>query len=694
MSNMIQRRIPERRKRNAPSLFLIAICICTNACYGAIDLEPNDAPRVLNEQALTAPDPSAVGPYTVKHLYYGSGNDKQRIVYKDSVAFKTKNVDMAKLVVLEGQNAKDRKKFWGFEPKNLPINARVWYPDAPGPFPLVLIVHGNHDMEKWSDPGYEYLGELLASRGYIFASVDMNFLNGNISRENDGRGAMLLEHVKAWKAFNNDSTNPFYHKVDFENIALMGHSRGGEAVGHAASFNRLTRYPDDATVKFDYNFPIKTIIAIAPVDGQYKPSNRFEPVENVNYLVFHGSHDGDVSTFNGMRQYQRVQFTDDKPHIKAAVYVYRANHGQWNTEWNNHDGGPRSGRFLDLRGLLTGEEQRKFADVYVSAFLDATLKNDKRYLPLFRDHRVAGGWLPKTMYITRFEENTFRPVANFEEDVDVTSGSIHGVTLRGDSLATWKETGITFRSSARNGGQSDPQNNQAVWIGWNNRLAGKDTTKYGPNATYTVSLSDSVVHALNIDRTSSFVFNMAGTDTKPGPRALPDTAKKDTTTKKPAKKTPAEIAAEKKAAAIKKAADKKEADEKKAADKKAAANKPKGPENDTTTFEIIVEAADRSGNTASVPLSNFGVLRHPLNVKTLRLSGDDKKNFATTYEMVLQTFSIPMTDFAAANNAFDPSKLDHLSFVFTPTNKGTVVLDEIGFAKLDPAYYSVVKSKH
>ena len=42
-----------------------------------------------------------------------------------------------------------------------------------------MIVHGNHLMTDYSDPGYEYLGNLLASRGYIVVSVDENFLNGS-----------------------------------------------------------------------------------------------------------------------------------------------------------------------------------------------------------------------------------------------------------------------------------------------------------------------------------------------------------------------------------------------------------------------------------------------------------------------------------------------------------------------------------
>ena len=97
---------------------------------------------------------------------------------------------------LEPAVAKSRKKYWGFDPKAFPINGRVWYPDGAGPFPLVLIVHGNHNMKDFSDPGYGYLGELLASRGFILASVDENFINGGLRGENDGRGWLLLEHLE------------------------------------------------------------------------------------------------------------------------------------------------------------------------------------------------------------------------------------------------------------------------------------------------------------------------------------------------------------------------------------------------------------------------------------------------------------------------------------------------------------------
>ena len=377
----------------------MVMAILATACMPPLKLTPSDAGRVLSNLTLPAPDPGLKGPYEVLTLYYGSGTDKNRLEYRDSVSLTTDVVDASKLVDLGG-DAGSRNRYWGFSPKEMPINARVWYPDGAGPFPLVLVVHGNHNMKDFSDPGYDYLGELLATRGYILASVDENFINGGIRGENDARGWFLLKHLETFEGFNQEAGNPFEGKVDMDNIALIGHSRGGEAVANAAAFNRLAYYPDDASLEFSFDYGIKGIISIAPVDGQYLPTGRKVVVEDVSYLTFHGSHDGDVTSFHGLRIYDRLKFNkSDLFNFKSAIYVYRANHGQWNTVWGSHDGGPRSGRSLDLRGLIDAEDQRRFSEIYVSAFLDVVLKGDKQYLPIFRDHRVIGGWLPSTMYI-------------------------------------------------------------------------------------------------------------------------------------------------------------------------------------------------------------------------------------------------------------------------------------------------------
>ena len=72
---------------------------------------------------------------------------------------------------MKGLRASAREWFWGFDAARLPLNGRVWYPAGDGPYPLVLVVHGNHAMEDFSDPGYGYLCEHLASRGFIAVSL-------------------------------------------------------------------------------------------------------------------------------------------------------------------------------------------------------------------------------------------------------------------------------------------------------------------------------------------------------------------------------------------------------------------------------------------------------------------------------------------------------------------------------------------
>jgi hypothetical protein len=176
------------------------------------------------------------------------------------------------------------------------------------PCPLVLIVHGNHGMDSFSDPGYAYLGELLASQGFIVVSVDENFLNSLLSdfanpfglrqgEENSVRGWMLLEHLVQWRDWTQDKTHPMFGKADLSRIALIGHSRGGQAVAIANAFNDLSHDPDDATLAFDYHFKLGAIAAIAPVDGQYQPRDRPVPMQDTNYFTMQGSMDGDLTSF-------------------------------------------------------------------------------------------------------------------------------------------------------------------------------------------------------------------------------------------------------------------------------------------------------------------------------------------------------------------------------------------------------------
>ena len=658
--------------RHAGSWSLLLMAPALAGCMGALELAPDDSHEVLSRHLLDAPSPLDRGTLQVESLYYGSGNDKNRSEYRDSLAFNTPRVDASKLVDL-GSSAESRNDYWGFAPDSFPLNGRVWYPDDPGPHPLILVAHGNHNMKDFSDPGYEYLGRHLASRGFILVSLDMNFINGGIRGENDARGWLFLKHLEAWKDFEADPGNPLHGLVDWENIGIMGHSRGGEAVGHAAAFNRLTHYPDDATLTWDFGFNINAVVAIAPVDGQYQPTSRLVPLEDINYLVFHGTHDGDVTSYSGLRTWARIRYTGREPSFKASVYVHRANHGQWNTVWGAHDRGPRSGRSLDLRGLLDGEEQRQFALVYVTAFMEANLKGKKEYLPLFRDHRVIGGWLPSTMYITQLETSSFRPLATFEEDIDVTRGTVDEVHIRGDSLASWKEDVLPFRYRT-SPSPTYTQENQAVWLGWNNRIAGEDTTRMGPPARYVLTLPAKLPSEWELDSETTLDFMLMARDQTPGPRKDPE-------------------------------AEEKEEGEDEAAEAEGGMGRSGGggwsipnpfgwllsggeeEEEEKEPLRLSVQLVDARGRSGKVLLNRYGPVRRPIEI---RISRRDDQQYRGDSEMVLQSYSIPLEDFRhAAGGGLDLSQLSEIHFLFDESMAGSVVLDQVGFSQMDPAFLTV-----
>ncbi|MBA4070455.1 MAG: hypothetical protein C0497_01260 [Gemmatimonas sp.] len=656
------------------------------ACYQPSRLvDPSRfAPPAIS--GIGAPDPSTPGEFTVRRLYYGSGTDKRRAEYRDSVTLRTGVVNGTPFIRgADPKLLKARWKYWGFDVKRLPVNGRVWYPEGSGPFPLVLIVHGNHGMKEFSDPGYAYLGELLASRGYILASVDENFLNGNLRGENDARGWMLLQHLVAWRRFNADSASPLLGKVDLSRIALMGHSRGGEAVAVAAAFNRLPRYPDDARVTFNFGFDIRTLVAIAPVDGQYRPADQGTPLTDINYLVLHGAHDSDVSTFMGQRQFQRIRFTGAGAWRKSAIYIYRANHGQFNTVWGSSDVGKELGVLLAKKNLLSGEEQRRAGKVFMSAFLDLTLRDARAYEPLFRDARAGGSWLPRTIYLTRYEDPSTRRLATFEEDVDVTTGSVPGVTIEGTRLAAWRELALNMRSRG-----SASYENHAVRVGWTKPRAGDAASHYA------VRWSDSVAATFGIDGRSSLVFEVQGerekpkglaaADTAPGTGAMPRTSRfawlphwlrgaapdsardKATDSTRKVKGKPASDSG----GASGKAAKDRAKQEKKAGKDSVI----------VLDFRVEVETAD--GRTASVALSELSPLPPPLTIRLFKWARVERKFGAGSrdYDQVPTRYAVPLAQLERATPGFDATKVRAVRFVFDRTETGSVLIDGVGFERV------------
>jgi dienelactone hydrolase len=619
------------------------------------DLVKLKRPDPVRVAPLAAADPSLPGPHRILTLTYGSGTDRQRPEFAKEADLKSRTVDGTPFVKgNEGWKVGMRDWFWGFDFKKMPLNGRVWYPEGPGPFPLVLVVHGNHNMAHFSDPGYAWLAEILASRGFITVSVDENFLNsswvGGLEKENDARGWLLLKHVEQWRDWNLTAGNPLHNKVDMDRIALIGHSRGGEAVGIAAAFNRLPRYPDDATVPLGFNFGIRSIVAIAPVDGQYKPAGKPTPVSDVNYLVLHGAHDGDVSIFMGDRLYRRLEFKEKgRRRFKAEVYSYRSNHGQWNTVWNDADAGWPTSLILNRGALLAPEDQRKLGAVSISGFLEATLHDNPAYVRLFRDLRAARAWLPEDLYISRFQDSTFRLLVDAEEDVDVTTTALEeGGVITGRHLALWKEKDLAFRQ-----GEGTKQN-QVIYLGWK-----RDTAKPKEVATWAVRLPTELPEGWTLGPDSLLSFSL----TDSGEEA-PDPKDKEKD-KKEGKKSDAE-----------KEADKKEEEKK---EKEREERKKREKKEGKEPLDLSIELVTADGAAVRLPLSRFRALPVPLESRVTRLP-DESELFGEAWEPTLQTFELPLRAFAAARPGFDPAAVREIRFVFDRSPEGVVILDDLGFA--------------
>jgi dienelactone hydrolase len=583
---------------------------------------------------LAVEDPSTNGQYRVQKLFYGVGNDIRRPEYGTGVAIKTRTVDASDFFKdFKGWKRWARKKYWGFGMDKLPLNARVWYPEGPGPFPLVLVVHGNHGMADFSDPGYAYLGELLASRGFILASIDENFLNGGLFHDpplkqgSAVRGWLLLEHLKLWKEWNQAAGNPFQGKVDMSQIALMGHSRGGEAAATATAFNRMKYAPEDANIKFDYGFAIKAVVAIAPADGQYKPAGQDRWIQDVSYLTLQGAQDADVSLFMGSRQWDHVRYTQPGPWFKAEIYAYRANHGQFNTVWGRTDAGEPLSWFLNLKPLMPGEEQRRISKTYITAFLEATLHNRREYLPLFEDWRVGRAWLPDTLYVDRYQDASYLPLASFNEDADLTTTTAPGGSIAGENLSVWHEGRIPWRQGDRN--------YNGVFLGWNR-------AKAAPAATYTLTLPAGAAAKWQLSEGSTIELAIAAMDED---APLPGKKKDEEENKKEEK------------------------------------DKSKKKKRESPDFTIELLTSD--GATASVPVSKFIVLPPPFKERFTKLAILDEKGYEKDWEPVFQTVRVPLADFRAAEGAkkIEPGKLSAVRLKFDRTEMSVICISGIGFAK-------------
>lgn len=250
----------------------------------------------------------------------------------------------------------------------LEIIGRVYAPaNAAGKhLPLVVLAHGlfwscadnatGKVTGDWpcrgslrgihSERGYDYLGRSLAARGMVVVSVSANGINAGEMGEiaDRARGVLVYQHLRLLQQLVNDGAGPLIRAltgdasgrtaaaalrgaVDFRNVGLMGHSRGGRGVMWAAADRHRSLVPEG--VRFTAVFGM----AAAGPPFMDHGTARLK-VTKVPLMSWIGGCD-----VTGDDSYNRLARRGHN-RVNIAITVHGANHNNLNTRWSAHSGLP------------------------------------------------------------------------------------------------------------------------------------------------------------------------------------------------------------------------------------------------------------------------------------------------------------------------------------------------------------------
>jgi len=250
-------------------------------------------------------------------------------------------------------------------------------------YPLFVVVHGNGHTYT----NYAFLLEHLARNGFVAMSIHMQSGLHGLARAN-----AFFDHLNTIRTLFGASLQ--------NNVGVLGHSRGGEAVFKIARLNQ----------SLGLGIGLNAIISLAPTDRYGREA--ISGTAAVPLFVLYGAKDDDVSGAPGgtplIRQsgfslYDRFSDKD-----KSMAFVYDASHNGFVTHNEVFGAAPPP-------PLMTVADQQKILLAYCNAFSRMHLSGESQWVGMF-----TGEWKPPQVGATgaiitfQYRDTTRRTVDEFE----------------------------------------------------------------------------------------------------------------------------------------------------------------------------------------------------------------------------------------------------------------------------------------
>jgi hypothetical protein len=336
----------------------------------------------------------------------------------------------------------------------------------PGRHPLAIICHGNHQVQDTAGgpevPSYKgysgvlpgpppagpalrtgpYLQEALAARGIISASVNMNPAN-LLDLHVETRARLIVAALARMNALDRTRGGRYDRRIDFQRVALIGHSRGGDAVARA-------------TAILPANTRVRAVVQIAPTDSTGilqgarpttppfvvpagAPTPTFVtrpgiiPATAGKQLIIWGSRDGDVSGFQDVRADVSVnpcRHYDRSAIERAFQFWHGATHNRFNRLWKDRDEDRAclSQICQNPAGLLSRSNQEARTVEMVRGWLQFALYDDTSVAGLF-DGRTTTSVAPANTIAAMWKFGARLATIDQFDDVKPTQNTLGGANV-------------------------------------------------------------------------------------------------------------------------------------------------------------------------------------------------------------------------------------------------------------------------